>query len=52
MVQAITPAVDPETGGAKDVSLEVWAARAELEYFTKVRSLAMGSRQGSLVLLF
>lgn len=33
----MTPKVDPETGKAKDVSLEVWAATAELEYFNKVR---------------
>ena len=35
-LQAVTPKVDPDTGKAKDVSLEVWAATAELEFFNKV----------------
>ncbi|GAQ88727.1 exopolyphosphatase / guanosine-5'-triphosphate,3'-diphosphate pyrophosphatase [Klebsormidium nitens] len=35
-VLAVTPKVDPDTGKAKDVSLEVWAATAELEFFNKV----------------
>ncbi|CAI5958881.1 unnamed protein product [Closterium sp. NIES-64] len=35
-VLAVTPAVDPLTGAAQDVSLEMWAARGELEYFHKI----------------
>ncbi|CAI5530545.1 unnamed protein product [Closterium sp. Naga37s-1] len=35
-VLAVTPAVDPLTGAAQDVSLEMWAARSELEYFHKI----------------
>ncbi|CAI6010010.1 unnamed protein product [Closterium sp. NIES-65] len=35
-LQAVTPAVDPLTGAAQDVSLEMWAARGELEYFHKI----------------
>eukprot|EP00897_Mesotaenium_endlicherianum_P004785 jgi/Mesen1/4334/ME000022S03625 len=32
----VTPALDPVTGCARDVSLEIWAATAELPYFEKI----------------
>eukprot|EP00271_Cylindrocystis_brebissonii_P013820 TRINITY_DN3413_c0_g1_i7.p1 TRINITY_DN3413_c0_g1~~TRINITY_DN3413_c0_g1_i7.p1 ORF type:complete len:158 (-),score=27.38 TRINITY_DN3413_c0_g1_i7:757-1230(-) len=34
-VLAVTPAQDPATGRFKDVSLEVWAAQQELDFFEK-----------------
>ncbi|XP_073390715.1 uncharacterized protein [Physcomitrium patens] len=33
---AVVPAIDPTTGKARDVSLEVWAAQHELPYFEKI----------------
>nr|XP_024378988.1 uncharacterized protein LOC112283895 isoform X3 [Physcomitrium patens] len=34
--EAVVPAIDPTTGKARDVSLEVWAAQHELPYFEKI----------------
>lgn len=35
-ILAVTPQMDATTGQPRDVSLEVWAATAELEYFEKI----------------
>lgn len=39
-MKAVVPAIDPATGHAQDVLLEVWAAQQELPYFVKVSFLS------------